>query len=372
MPDPDDDARARSWRLPLLAAAASALVLVGLTVLLRSDDGLSLSAPEPSTTTTTAPAETTTTTSPFPACTPVPPGTGPVGPLSGLPVEAPGAEARSALIVKIDNYEPDARPQAGLTRADVVYEEKVEGPLSRFAAIFHSTSSNVGPVRSARSTDLLIAAPLNRPLFAYSGANPTFQARVSSAPLVDVGAGRSGAYWRDGAHAAPHNLFASTTGLWAGAPSSPPPALWPFRAAGTAPAGGQPGTSVAYHFGGGVTSVRWEWDEATGRYLRWQGGTPHIDTDFCQAAAENVVIQLVDYVDSGVKDSAGGAIPEAALVGSGTGWVLTGGQAVPMTWQRDTPDALTAYLGPDGQPIAMAPGHTWIALVPRTLGATID
>ena len=370
-PDDGPQAAPRSrWRWAA-GVGAAVLVLVAVLVLAPRGDEHGLAAPPATTTTTTTavPEATTTTVSPFPQCTPVPPGTGPPGPLTGTPVEAPGVEQRPALIVKIDNYDPGARPQAGLTRADVVYEEKVEGPLSRFAAVFQSTTSTVGPVRSARSTDILIATPLNRPLFAYSGANGSFQAQVSRAPLIDVGAGaRGGAYYRGGGHAAPHNLFADAAALWSGIPAGPPPALWPFRAAGTPPPAGQPVTQASYHFGGGVTAIRWVWEPESGTFARWQNGTPHIDTDWCQVKVENVVVQLVDYVDSGVKDSAGGAIPEAALVGTGQAWVLSGGQAVEATWTRDTVEVVTTYTGPDGQPIAMAPGRTWVALVPKSVG----
>lgn len=362
-----------------MAAVAVVLMLViGATAAARRDrDDAVVLGPMPTTTaaepSTTAAPTTDTTLPPGPVCAPVPAGTGPPGPLTGIPVETAGAEQRPALIVKIDNYDPNARPQAGLTRADVVYEEKVEGPLSRFAAVFQSTSSDVGPVRSARSTDISIATPLNRPYFAYSGANGSFLGLVHEAPLVDVGAGASGAYRRDAYRPAPHNLFATTAGLWGNAPASPPPALWPFRAADAPPvAGGRAVSEATYHFGGGVTSVRWVWDPATGTFLRWQNGTPHLDAAWCQVSVANVVVQLVDYVDSGVDDSVGGAIPEAALIGNGDAWVLTGGQAIPAMWWRDLPEQVTTYVGPDDQPIAMAPGRTWVALVPRNVGVGLS
>lgn len=324
------------------------------------------------TTSTTAPTTTASTVPPPPECDPVPPGTGPVGPLTGAPVERPGAEQRPALMVKIDNYEPSARPQAGLTRADVVFEEKVEGPLSRFAAVFQSTSSEVGPVRSARSTDVSLAAMFGRPLFAYSGANGAFQALVSQAPLVDVGAGmRSGAYWRAWDRPVPYNLWASTDALWSGAAAVPPQPLWGFRAAGTAPAGGQAISRASYHFGGWVVNVRWEWDPATQTFGRWQNETPHVDADHCQVRVENVIIQLVPYVDSGARDVLGGVVPEAALGGTGQAWVLTGGRAVPATWVRFAPETPTDFRGADGQPVLLSPGRTWVALVPVDVSVSI-
>lgn len=372
-------------RARLVAAVAAAVVLTAAVAFAfaRSGSGDEVAATTTTPTTaapTTSTTEATTTTTaptttvpPPPECEPVPPGTGPPGPLTGRPVEAPGAEQRAALVVKIDNYDPSARPQAGLTRADIVVEEKVEGPVSRFAAVFHSTSSEVGPVRSARSTDVNIARTFGLPLFAYSGASGHYQALVDQADLVDVGAGRrSGAYWRAPDRPVPYNLWARTGSLWSGTPAVPPPPQWAFRPEGAPPpGGGRAVTEAAYHFGGHVTSVRWRWDGERGTFARWQNGTPHLDADWCQVEVENVIVQLVDYVDTGVRDVTGGISPEAELYGAGPAWVLTGGQAVPATWQRLWGTDPTAYLGPDGAPIAMAPGRTWVALVPAANGLAL-
>ncbi|MCA1844637.1 MAG: DUF3048 domain-containing protein, partial [Actinobacteria bacterium] len=141
----------------------------------------------------------TTTTAP-PTTAPALMGDG--DPLTGLP---PAAN-RPALVVKIDNA-PKARPQAGLNQADVVVEEKVEDGVTRFFTVFHTADADpVGPVRSARSTDLALTGALNRPLFAYSGTNATFQALVSRAPLVDVGINAASRdYSRHGDRPAPYN-----------------------------------------------------------------------------------------------------------------------------------------------------------------------
>src|SRR6202023_2878882 len=110
----------------------------------------------------------------------------------------------------IDNA-PRARPQIGLVQADVVVEEQVEGGVTRFAAIFQSQDvSRVGPVRSARSTDIALVANLDRPLFAYSGANARFLQLVHAAPLVDVGVDADpGIYARDFTRPSPYNLFSN-------------------------------------------------------------------------------------------------------------------------------------------------------------------
>ncbi|HKY78079.1 MAG TPA: DUF3048 domain-containing protein, partial [Acidimicrobiia bacterium] len=112
----------------------------------------------------TATSEATTTTAPPPR-----------QPLTGLVHTGdPAVLARPALVVKINNIDTNetARPQAGINQADVVFEERTEGGISRFAAVFHSTDADpVLPVRSARFTDIEICSMLNRPLFANSGGN---------------------------------------------------------------------------------------------------------------------------------------------------------------------------------------------------------
>ncbi len=110
----------------------------------------------------------------------------PLAPLTGLPAD-PVSSGRPALVVKIDDVDPAARPQGGLEQADVVYEEKIEGPNSRFAVVFQSTgAAQVGPVRSGRTTDLAIVGPLNRPLYAFSGANATFLGWLEGDALAEA------------------------------------------------------------------------------------------------------------------------------------------------------------------------------------------
>ena len=152
---------------------------------------------------------------------------------------------RPAIVVKIDNVE-DARPPVGINRADVVYEELVEGGLTRLAAVFHSRGSDpVGPVRSARSTDVHLFPMLNRPLFANSGGNGGVRYEMSQSTLVDVGNSVvPPAYYREDNRVVPHNLFTSTTELWnspQGKAGGTPPALFSFRSPNAAlPASAQP------------------------------------------------------------------------------------------------------------------------------------
>jgi hypothetical protein len=102
------------------------------------------------------------------------------------------------LAVKIDNI-AYARPQTGLTHADIVYVLPVEGGLSRFLAVFSSGNPPVvGPVRSAREDDLKLLRQFGRPAFAYSGATARLLPDIHrTARIVDLYAGIAGGYYRD-------------------------------------------------------------------------------------------------------------------------------------------------------------------------------
>jgi hypothetical protein len=213
---------------------------------------------------------------------------------------------------------------------------------------------------------------MNYPLFAFSGANGAFLDLLRSSRLVDIGAdARPGAYYRSGGQA-PHNLFSSTNVLYNQGRSGPPSPLWPFRGENEPPGpGGRRAYGASFNFGGGNNSVLYTWDADKKGWARTQNGSPHLDTDYCQVTPQNVIIQFVEYVDSGVPDGYGNPIPEARQLGEGSGWVLTGGMAIPVRWRKTRIEEPTQFIGPDDQLVALAPGRTWVELVPAQSGATI-
>jgi hypothetical protein len=287
---------------------------------------------------------------------------------------------RAALAVKVDNTER-GRPQAGLTDADVVFEEMVEGGLTRLLAVYHSHDpEQAGPVRSARSTDLFILAELGRPLFAWSGANPTFAAAVHAADIIDVGVGAMpDAYRREPARQAPYNLFASPEQLRRAATgsdgaSTPPPALFSYREAGAAPSGG--GIEPASGFrttGAGplATAFAWDWEPSTATWIRSQNGTAHVDDRGTPIRATNVIVRITPYRDSGIRDSVGAVVPEAAAVGEGEAWVLSGGQVQRGRWHKPSADAPTTYSDAGGASLQLAPGPTWVEVLPPGTGEIV-
>ncbi|MFP5322186.1 MAG: DUF3048 domain-containing protein [Acidimicrobiia bacterium] len=348
----------RQWAV---VGGVVAVIVVIIAALALSGGGDEDVAADRETTTTTTEA-TTTTAAPEPA---------PGYPLTGLAIDDPARAQRPVLAVKIDNAEPrtgrGGRPQAGINVADVVYEEVVEGSVTRFLALFHSTDADpVGPVRSARTTDLLLMRPLSRPLFAWSGANAGVAGQVRGADLVNVGVDANpGAYYRADDRPAPYDLMSSTGALYGGAASEerPPPSLFSYRAEGEAPAG-QPvdGVRIVFGDGPGSAPVEYRWDGQG--WARTQRDTPHVDAAGQQVAPPNVVIQLTPYREVQCCDAAGFPIVEAELVGEGDAWILTGGNLVEARWSRPTEGDVTTYTTADGEEVGLTPGRTWVAIAP--------
>lgn len=344
-------------RNQIIAGAVVAVMAVGAVAFAVAAGDGEEAAPtttEPSTTTT---AETTTTSK-------VP---RPVAPLTGVNGDHEGRINRPALVVKYDNVEPKARPQAGINQADVVYEERVEGSVTRLLAVFHSTdAAPVGPVRSARTSDIAIFSPLNRPYFAWSGANALFAQRIRESAVFDIGYDvQSGHYFRDGGRPAPSNLMAHGTADLLSIPtegSAPPKPLFKFRPRGNTTPHRQKvnGVRVSYGSQAGAAPVEYIWN-GTG-WARTQKGTPHVDSAGLQVAPENVIVQFTPYVSSGVNDQFGVPIPEAQMVGEGDVWVFTNGGVVMGRWRKTSVDQPTQYLDVDGNHIRVNPGRTWVAL----------
>jgi hypothetical protein len=289
----------------------------------------------------------------------------PVYPLTGLPLDDPTFALHPAVVVKIDNS-PDSRPQTGLNEADIVYELLVEG-ITRYALVFHSQMlDSVGPVRSARSSDIELLANLGAPLLAWSGGNPgvtnEVRAAVEGGFLVDAGHDVFPAeYRRDGSRSAPHNLYVNIGALLEGRPPSAPPSLFRYRAPLEAPAGGLPDAGgYVVDFGGGVRA-EYVWDAERGGWDRFQtdgGSRATVDHNGVQVAPQNVVIMFVPYGQS----PSDARSPMALTTGEGDAVVLTAGKAVQGRWKR--PNGLFGWELVDafGQPITLSPGRTWVAL----------
>ena len=275
-------------------------------------------------------------------------------PFTGEPVGSPGP----VLAVKIDNLGP-ARPQTGLTRADIVYVIPVEGGLSRLLAVFSSDVPPViGPVRSAREDDLELLRQFGRPAFAYSGAQPQLLPVVERARIIDLYDGRVRGYFRAPGRAAPHNLYARSSQLLAQAPGASRARDIGFRF-GPAPSGGHPVTSFRVSYP--AASFTFRWSAGTGRWLVEMDGKPARAASAGQLSAPTVVIQYTRVRTSRFLE-AGTRPPYAESTGTGTAVVLRGGQAYDVRWSRPDADGGTAFTTASGQPMTFARGPVWIVL----------
>lgn len=290
-----------------------------------------------------------------PAVAPPPAAVPGVLPLTGLAGEVPN---RPAAVVKIDNGSR-ARPQSGLNAADIIVEEEVEGGITRFAAIFHSNPSIVGPIRSGRTTDIGIINGLGAPLLLYSGANAVTDALLRAQSTVqNRNAGTSSGYWRSSYRSAPSNLYSDTAPHWATATGGPPPPQFAYRAEGSDP-GGVEDTSLTVSYP--ASRAGWTWDGSA--WLRTQGGNAHMTASGEQVSAANVVIIEAREVPSGMVDSSGANVPEFVFVGTGPATVFTSGRRIDGVWTRPTLRSVATLTTADGTVIGLTPGRTWIELI---------
>ncbi|HEX2192096.1 MAG TPA: DUF3048 domain-containing protein [Acidimicrobiales bacterium] len=284
----------------------------------------------------------------------------PTYPLTGRPLDDPARGTRPAVSVKIDNNSA-SRPQAGIEKADVAYEEFTEG-ITRFIVVFHSTDADpVGPVRSVRPADPVIIHPLGG-VFGFSGGSPAIRALVPSAPLTAVDENATDVMKRRSGRRAPHNLYTTVAGLASKAPGgakAPPPFaafLGPGQTFGGA--GAVPATHMEFR-PAQFLSAAYDWDPGSGSWKRTTDGSPAALEGGGQISPNNVILQFTPY--SVYAPDPQVQYPE--VVGTGDAWIFASGMLVKGRWTKPDPAAVTAYTQANGAPIVLPPGQTWVHLL---------
>ena len=294
-----------------------------------------------------------------------------LAPFRGTPIDS--TELYSPpLALKIDNA-PTALPQQGLQDADIVFEELVEGGLTRFLAIFHSQiPTSVGPIRSGRSTDIPLLMPFDGALFGWSGSNWAFRKLLDTVAITDVGLYRNPShYWRQTERIPPSNLWVRASQLFnkeAHDPHSSEP-LWPYELPEETTSGPSreiKGVKVDW----GSTKVEHLWDAARSGWARSQNDDPHVVLDLKgeqhELAPENLIIQFTKYVLTNEEDVNGARIPLGLVSeGSGTALILKDGGLIEGRWIKANVTVHTDFFDNQGRLIAMSPGSTWVLLAPR-------
>jgi hypothetical protein len=332
---------------------ATALVLAGALALTACSSSSSTAKKKPTATTTTASIN----------C-----------PLTGTPAPNNTIPQRPAIGVKVDNYSA-ARPQSGLDAANIVFEEPVEGGITRYDAIFQcNDAAKIGPVRSARQIDIGIESMFNNaPLAHIGGIDPVLaNITASGIPNLDLG-NYANSFVRDNSRYAPYNAYTSTAQLYALVPNlkTPPSPVYTYSSApqnkGTAV------LSVNVDFSG-QSNVLWTWSGLGGLWNRsYVGGGADMLSDGIQNSAQNVIIQTV-HVTYGpwYENSEGGLEVQAQLSGtSGPAQVFRNGIQITGTWSRGSASSPTVFKDSSGKVITMAPGRTWVELLPDTSSSSV-
>lgn len=293
-------------------------------------------------------------------------------PLTGVSAGGSSDIDRRPLSVKVENSVA-ARPQSGLSQADVVYETLVEGGITRFNCIFQSdVPVTVGPVRSARPSDLSIVSQYDA-IFLFSGASHAVGAAVRKAglPALSPDFGIAAPFTRVRDKAAPHNLYVSTARAYADAEKRgiPTTADVPRLQFGSAPDTTTPIASVTIPFSS-ASVVRWAYDSGSGSYERYDAGRAQVDAGNGErVSAKNVVVIWVKYDPVGY-DAHGAPTYDVELSGRGRASVFRDGQRYDGSWvaAKDSPPRFQAE---DGTPIRLAPGNTWMQVVPLSTVVTM-
>jgi len=280
-------------------------------------------------------------------------------PLTGLKVSSnKTAELdHPVLVAKMDNTE-SSQPQVGLSKADLVVEELVEGGLTRLAAFYYSEiPGNVGPIRSMRASDIDVVSPVHASMVT-SGAAPKTISRIQAAHIPFYGEGAKGMYRSSDRHS-PYNLLVHLNTVADTAKTKKPATPPDYLTWGTdkdLPKGVK-ATSITAQFSGGHGT---QWQFTNGTYHNTNSNAPAGD----QFPATNVLVLRVREGDAGYLDPAGNHVPETLLTGKGAAMLFHNGKMVKATWHKGkvatSPITLTTKKGN----LKVPAGHTWIELVP--------
>ncbi|MEU8251240.1 DUF3048 domain-containing protein [Nonomuraea sp. NPDC048916] len=276
----------------------------------------------------------------------------------------PAGTLKPVLAVKIENTAA-GKPQLGLKSADIVYVEQVEAGLTRLMAIFSSKlPAKVGPVRSARISDLHITPQFGKPAFAYSGAQTKMLPFIAEASLYDVSDSRApGAYFRQPGRFAPYNLFATSKQLLAKAPKASKAKDIGFTFGDPPAEGGVERTSYTVKWP--AARFTFAWSEARKQWLIWQDGKKDMAAEGGQLGAPTIVVQYTKTERSQFHDKNQSYTPLVHTVGKGSAVVLRDGKAYKARWERESEEGGTTFTTESGEPMNFAPGQVWVALASR-------
>ncbi len=286
--------------------------------------------------------------------------------------EAPRKESaleKPAVGVKIENN-PSAYPLSGLEDADVVYEEQVEGGLTRFLAIYHCTDTDqAGPVRSSREIDPPIVSPYTR-ILAAAGGNPGVRANLEEFDIIlidESGAGEAMFRATRPGITFEHTLYGDTKALrkigQKKFKDAPRDDIFEF---GDAPEGGKKTKTIDINFGNSLLSFEWKEE----KWYRSDDGAPLIMESGDQLGFDNVIIEEhIVNLSTQFSDVLGTASPVIDdVTGDGRAFLFRDGRMFAGTWTRESEDDPVRFETKNGDAFVLTPGNTIIELLPNQQG----
>ena len=324
----------------------------------------------PTVTTASSSARPSPSPSPTPPPAPAPASQPPPPPPPTDPLTGGAVVAGPAIAAKIDNTSAGL-PQYAVSEADIVYVEQVEGGLTRLMAVYHTAlPTDVGNVRSVRTTDAELLPVFGVPALVFSGgAGGPIDALAATAVVPFSEDAGSPGFFRSDSSSAPYNLHANLQTVAANASLSQPNSPgFVFAATDPRVDAGPAATSLAVQFQAARTGFIF----TDGRYQLLRNGETQSDASGAPIVTDNVLFQNVDFEPDGNVDSVGSPSFISHSVGSGTFTLYRDGHAISGSWNRPAADQPTQYLDGAGQPVPFKPGKTWVALVPPVASTDVS
>lgn len=289
-----------------------------------------------------------------------------ISPLTGLYIDEEEIKDRP-IAVMLDNYYK-ARPQAGLSEADIVYEILAEGGITRYLAIFsNGKPETVGPVRSARPYFIYKALEFN-PLYVHVGGSPQAFIDLHDLKVADIDALSSGGnvFWRKKHKPIPNNMYTSLDAIRKEANRkgySLNSNFTPIKFNELdKDINGEELINIKFPYHENYIS-EFRYDNNEKLYHRYVNNKPHKDeTTNINLQAKNIIIQ---YTNNRVIDNEGRL--EIEIIGEGKGYYITNGQIIDIIWKKPEIRSQTKIYDTEGNEIKLNPGITWYQIIPSNM-----
>lgn len=316
---------------------------------------------EPAATTAATTVATITTKAPTPVVEVVP----------GVPISGV-----RPIVVAIDNQGEICFPQAGLGDAEIVYELVVEGGITRYLAMFWDTSEGlVGPIRSARSYMLDFIIPYEG-VFVHNGGSPLAKDEILYGEKVDYVDGITNANsiffditsnpqnWQD--------TFTNLDDIFSFIEKEKYETIIDTD---TLPIYSKELYELEKGISASIVNINYSTTsfcsymflEEDNVYIRNRNGESHTDKNTNEViSVMNVIIQKVE-----TKTIDDEGRQELTTIGSGSGFFITNGNCIEISWEKESEESKTIYKDADGDEIVLNPGNTWIQVIPTDVNCIV-